>query len=497
MRMGVVRIAAVLSASLTPIAAWAQKVDFDRGGGSLPSYRPKIGGGRPSNSSPPSNSGGGSQSGGSSNSGSSRPEREYSYEESDYNKHVGRYNSGLAHFRAERWAAALSDFNAALALEPGDPATRRLIGLTLLHLGRHQEALGVLEKLVGQFPDDVSSAYHLAWTYGRMADVAGFNSPNYLSLLEQCRQALRACLKLQHDHPEAYTMLGDAHYAVGDKLLKLGRLSDAEAAFRDALRNRPAGFNGWGHGSLGIIYVDRGLPDQAAKYYQVALRRFPNDASLHAGLAFAQLSAGRFQEAVPSLEQALRLKPDFPTARQNLNYVAAARARADALQRMAVADGYKPVKDKDGKIVETYCNRFVADAAREYGYYGFSGKLANDIVSHLRGGAGRSEGWKPVLDPAPTTDYGSFRSYQSVEERLGLAQRLANTGRLVVVGFANPGGAGHVALVVPGNLEKSGDWGGMVPRIAQAGKHVSAGEKLSEGFGADARGKLVVYVLER
>jgi tetratricopeptide (TPR) repeat protein len=497
----------LLPAVLAPAAAFAQRVDFDRGGGSLPSYRPRIGGSRPSDASPPSDTRDGGRSSSDSGSGASRSDSGSYWEESDYSKHVARYNGGLAHFRAQRWVQALSEFNAALQYEPGDPPTRLMIGVTLLHLDRLREALAVFEKLVGQFPDNVQYAHYLAWTYARMADVAGRDDPSYLSLLEQCRQALRACLKLRHDHPEAYTMLGDVHYALGDKLLSLGRSVEAEAAFRDAIRNRPAGFGGWGHGLLGTIYVDRGLPDQAIKYFRTALRRNPGDASLHFHLAYAQLSAGQYQEAVPVLQEVLRLKPDFAAARRNLDYVATARSRTEALQRMAEGEQYKPrpLTDGDGKpvldrkgnpVLETYCNRFVADGARQYGYSGFAGRRADDILAHVRSGAGRTEGWKPVLDPAPTVDYGPYRSYQSVQERLGLAQRLANQGRLVVVGAAEPGGHGHVALVVPGSLEKSGDWAMMVPRIAQAGRHVSAGERLSLGFGADARGRLVAYVWE-
>ncbi len=46
------------------------------------------------------------------------------------------------------------------------------------------------------------------------------------------------------------------------------------------------------------------------------------------------------------------------------------------------------------------------------------------------------------------------------------AQQLANEKKAVVAVYQNANSVGHVALVLPGNLEASGSWGLSVPNAA-------------------------------
>ncbi len=60
-------------------------------------------------------------------------------------------------------------------------------------------------------------------------------------------------------------------------------------------------------------------------------------------------------------------------------------------------------------------------------------RVANDLMAHL---ASRNSGWRRV----------------TVEE----AGDLANKGRVVIGGLSNPGGSGHVVMVMPGEPRPAG-----------------------------------------
>jgi hypothetical protein len=126
---------------------------------------------------------------------------------------------------------------------------------------------------------------------------------------------------------------------------------------------------------------------------------------------------------------------------------------------------------------QTHCSEFVdAYAKLAFGYKGFDRRVANDMVSHMRD---RNSGWAPI-------------QYPSGQRQLAVAQDLANKGYLVVVGLEVAGSEGHVAVVVPGRLEPSKQWGRSVPQIAQAGN-----ERIVKELGGDANDVVSVFGREK
>ncbi len=135
----------------------------------------------------------------------------------------------------------------------------------------------------------------------------------------------------------------------------------------------------------------------------------------------------------------------------------------NVINQFAVAHNPRyAIRDSSGDgIKDTFCNIFVWDVTRAMGAeiphwvdqrtgqpttvynYSQSRELdANATMDWLRQ-HGAQHGWRRV----------------SAEE----AQRLANEGHPTMVGWKNPGGIGHVAIVRPGNINERG------PAIAQAG----------------------------
>jgi hypothetical protein len=150
----------------------------------------------------------------------------------------------------------------------------------------------------------------------------------------------------------------------------------------------------------------------------------------------------------------------------------------------------------DGKA--TRCSEFVRDFARKL--------LGKDVPELEKRAADQfdamkdSERWRAL----------KFQDHPGAVFRE--AQALANQGSLVVVAWKNPHptptDSGHVAVVVPfegkdKDLHPSSTWEMKVPYIAQAGSKLSRRDNqavfsylpLSEGFGADKKDEMEIFVL--
>lgn len=121
--------------------------------------------------------------------------------------------------------------------------------------------------------------------------------------------------------------------------------------------------------------------------------------------------------------------------------------------------GWAPKKNPDGSVSETFCNLFVNYVCTGFGYVALAGKTANEIVQFL---SNPSNGW--------------------IEQDEATAQDRANNGILVIAGWSNPLGHGHVCMIVPGLLENSDTAQKQLPKAVNVGKDVFFGKKLSFAF---------------
>lgn len=111
----------------------------------------------------------------------------------------------------------------------------------------------------------------------------------------------------------------------------------------------------------------------------------------------------------------------------------------------------------------THCNQAMQYVCNALGYSDFTGMTANEMISFMKKA---NSGW---IQPANAQ----------------IAQEHANNGVIVLAGLANEDGHGHVCLVVPGVLEKSGSWCKSVPKCMNVGKDVFFGKKISFAFSAE------------
>jgi tetratricopeptide (TPR) repeat protein len=112
-------------------------------------------------------------------------------------------------------------------------------------------------------------------------------------------------------------VLGEAHYHLGLVLYDKGRLDEAVAEYREALRLGLED-NAGAHNNLGVALRAKGDLDGAIAQYQRAIRLKADSAEAHTNLGVALVDKGRLDEAIAECREAIRLKKDFAPAHYNL-----------------------------------------------------------------------------------------------------------------------------------------------------------------------------------
>jgi tetratricopeptide (TPR) repeat protein len=91
--------------------------------------------------------------------------------------------------------------------------------------------------------------------------------------------------------------------------LQAGRIDDAMAVARAALAASPEDLDAML--LMARILRRSGRYDIAAQMYDAILAHFPESAEGHAGLGACYGAARRYTDAIPALERAVALKPDY------------------------------------------------------------------------------------------------------------------------------------------------------------------------------------------
>lgn len=130
--------------------------------------------------------------------------------------------------------------------------------------------------------------------------------------LADAERAYRKATKISSNFFEAHTNLGNLQ-------LEKGRLKEAVTCYRNALQwlpNHPMLLN-----NLGNALQLGGRNEQALEYLSKAVRIEPNYAEAHCNLGNALHALGRQEEAVASFREALNIEPDLIEAYNNLGNI--------------------------------------------------------------------------------------------------------------------------------------------------------------------------------
>jgi tetratricopeptide (TPR) repeat protein len=118
-----------------------------------------------------------------------------------------------------------------------------------------------------------------------------------------------------------------AHAGLGFALFKEGKLAEAEAHYREALRLKPDFVPAYSN--LGLVRLKEGKLAEAEAQYREALRREPENAMARRDLGLVLYKQGRLEEAITALSEALRREPDNEATRGYLGAALFMQGRLD------------------------------------------------------------------------------------------------------------------------------------------------------------------------
>jgi tetratricopeptide (TPR) repeat protein len=169
--------------------------------------------------------------------------------------------------------------------------------------------------------------------------------------LDEAVAEYREAIRLKPDDADAHSNLGWA-------LQKQGKLAEAVAEYREAIRLTPD--DAGAHIRLGVALQAKGLLDQAITEFNEALRLKPDDAGAHIRLGTALWAKGLLDQAITEFKEALRLKPDDASALANLAWFLATCPDPRFRDGARAAEHAKRAVELDPKAGNNWSNLGVA-----------------------------------------------------------------------------------------------------------------------------------------
>ena len=174
-------------------------------------------------------------------------------------------NLGHIHFRQEHWNKAIEEFDHAIALGSNKPDTYHFAGLAWSKQKAYGDAIPFLQKAVSMRSHKADYHFDLG------------NAFRYVGSFDEALQEFRQTLEIQPKHPQAQNNIGVIFW-------NLKAYERAEMEFKKALD------------------IQQDLPE------------------IHHNLAVLHLINNRYANAIPYLEQVLKLQPGNATARKLLDH---------------------------------------------------------------------------------------------------------------------------------------------------------------------------------
>lgn len=194
-------------------------------------------------------------------------------------------------------AGAIPLYRACLAVRPHDVQVDHLLGLALWQAGEQAEGLARVAAAAERAPN----APAIQNNYGGLLKAMG--------RVNEAERAFRRALAAKADFADAWSNLSAV-------LMDLGRASEAVDAGRRATALAPGKADGWTN--LGVALLETGRAGEAAQCQRRAIALSPGLAVAHANLGTLLRRTGQEQAAVECFDRAVRLDPAQPVARLNL-----------------------------------------------------------------------------------------------------------------------------------------------------------------------------------
>ncbi len=194
----------------------------------------------------------------------------------------------------QQYAAAMTEWQKALELDPGDAKANFNLGIALTRKGKLDEAIPHFQKAVEVNPYFAQAHNNLGIALAEKGKV------------EEAIAHFQKAVEIEPAYADAYNNLGAA-------LLQSGKVDEAIPPFQRAVEINPDFADA--HNNLGIALLQTGKVDEATPHFQKAVEIKPDFADALDNLGMALLQKGKVDEAIPHFQKALEVNP-----RQVLTY---------------------------------------------------------------------------------------------------------------------------------------------------------------------------------
>ena len=269
---------------------------------------------------------------------------------------------GLIYFQERKFEQAVASLRQALHLKPNLPKLDTLLAMSLSELGRYTEALPGLQKGFHQstdpavrrmcglqlaraytdlqrdskavqvalelnrlYPEDAEVLYQTGKVYGNLAYLTMHKlaqvAPESVWRHEAAAEAFESQGANESAIPEYREVLAldphrpGIHYRLGRTLLarSVKTKSEKDAAeaakeFEQELQQEPSNANA--AYELAELHRNAGELDDAQKFFEMALKYYPNFEEAHLGLASVLMFAHKPELALPHLQKTIALNPE-------------------------------------------------------------------------------------------------------------------------------------------------------------------------------------------
>jgi tetratricopeptide (TPR) repeat protein len=247
-----------------------------------------------------------------------------------------------------KWDAAIREYQACIAAEPGRAETRSNLGAIYAKLGRYQDAVDQYRAALKMATPDVAPRlrFNLALAYYKsfqipeaVAELEALHRAqpedlNIALLLADCRlrtgdfaQVIDVLLPLEASHPDRAAL----DYVLGMAMIRSGRVQEGELRVNRILGR---GESAEGHFLLGATLFTAGNLPVAVKEFSKAEAMNPDVPSLHSYLGQALLFTGDADGAAAAFRKELAANPNDFDANLQLASILAHRGDREESRRL-------------------------------------------------------------------------------------------------------------------------------------------------------------------